>query len=519
MRKMWKDAKRHRAAGVATTAVGCLVVGGLAACSSPAAPTDRTGGDTMVLHLASSDGEGVGPVTYQGPTEFVEAVEEVSDGRLKVEVTWDYASGAADAESQLVEGIASGEVDGGWPATRAFARAGIEGLEAVEAPMLLTSEAAVEDLVSGDVADDVLAQLDGSGITGVGLMAAPLRRPVSGDRPLVAPDDWTGATFRVYNSPVQAAAVRALGARPVNMTHLWSDAVRVGDLDGAEIDFVDLTLPTYIRHATGNVVLWPKVFVAAFNEELFNELTEEQQRWIREAADRATTASVDAPYDASIDLQSACDRGTKVHEATAEQLSALRAAVAPVLEDLRRDPETADLMTSVDALADQHPNPDTLSPAGGCDGTEAETGDGLPTTAAPITEGTYRAEIPEDATSGVDNASGWSGTWTLRVQDGTYAFSCRPLDLPGTDCGHTNTTDVLDAGLLKGDDTTVWFVPDAKLMSDLTGCELPPTADDPDACLVLPAYSASWSQDGDQLTFSGASEQTLNLAPWQRVAD
>jgi TRAP-type C4-dicarboxylate transport system substrate-binding protein len=196
-----------RAASVAA-AVGCLLAGSLAGCSAPAAQTDRAGGDSIVLHLATSDGEGVDPRTNQGPMEFVDALEEVSEGRLEVDLTWGFASGAANAETQLVEAIESGEVDGGWPATRAFARAGVEGLEAVEAPMLLTSEAAVEELVNGDVADEVLAQLDGTGTTPVGLMAAPLRHPVSGERPLVGQEDWDGATFRVYNSPVQAAAVR-----------------------------------------------------------------------------------------------------------------------------------------------------------------------------------------------------------------------------------------------------------------------------------------------------------------------
>ena len=303
MNKLRNTTRNRPAAVVTASAIGCLLAGGLVACSAPAPGTDRAGGDTVVLHLATSDGEGIDPATYQGPTEFLNAVEEVSDGRLQVEVTWDYASGAADAETQLVEAIASGDVDGGWPATRAFARAGIEGLEAVEAPMLLISEAAVEELVSGNVADDVLAQLDGTGITAVGLMAAPLRRPVSGDKPLVSLQDWKGATFRVYNSPVQAAAVRALGARPVNMTHSWGEALRVGDLDGAEVDFVSQEVPTYVHHVTGNVVLWPKVFVATFNKELFDDLTEQQEAWIREAAERATAASVDAPYDASVDVQ------------------------------------------------------------------------------------------------------------------------------------------------------------------------------------------------------------------------
>ena len=508
---------RRPAAG-ATAVIVCLFAGGLAACNAPAAPTDRAGGDTVVLHLATSDGEGVDPATNQGPMEFVDALEEVSDGRLKVDLAWGFAPGAADAESQLVEAIASGEVDGGWPATRAFARTGVEGLEAVEAPMLLTSESAVEELVSGDVAGDVLAQLDGTGMTGVGLMAAPLRRPVSGKQPIVGPEDWKGVTFRVYNSPVQAAAVRALGGRPVNMTHAWSEALRVGDLDGAEVDVVTAQLPNEVHNITGNVVLWPKVFVTTLNEELFDSLTGQQQDWIRTAAARATAASVDAAYDSSVDLQAYCDRGTQVHEATVAQLDALRSAVAPVLRDLRDDPETAPLMRAVDRLAEKHPHTDAPSPAGGCEGADPEA-PGLPTADAPLPTGTYRAEIPEEATTEVGNGDGWSGTWTMTLHDGTYELTCRPLDLPGTDCGSTITEDVLEAGQLKGDDSTVWFIGDPDLLSQLTGCELPSTVDDPDACFVPPPYSASWRQRGDQLLFTDSETHHLTLAPWQRVSE
>lgn len=508
---------RRPAAGVCVAVMG-LLAGGLAACSAPTAPNDRAGGDTVVLHLATSDGEGIHPDQYQGPIEFVRALEDVSEGRLKVDLTWDYASGAADAETQLVEAIDGGEIDGGWPATRAFARAGIEGLEAVEAPMLLTSEAAVEELVSGDMTDDVLAQLDGTGMVPLGLMAAPLRRPVSSEEPLVGPWDWEGATFRVYNSPVQAAAVRALGGRPVNMTHAWVEALRVGDLDGAEVDVVTDELPREVHHITSNVVLWPKVFVTTFNEELFDSLSRQQQDWIREAAARATDASVEAPYDASADLQAYCDRGTRVHAATGAQLAGLRVAVAPVLRDLRNDPETADLMRAVDRLAAKHPDADSLPPTGGCGGAAQQTG-GLPTTDAPMPDGVYRAQIHEEATAEVGNGEGWSGVWTLRMEDGTFALSCRPLDAPGTDCGHATTDEALEAGQLKGDATTVWFIGDPQLMSELTGCELPATVDDPDACVVLPPYGASWRQQGDELFFTDTDVHHLTLAAWERVGE
>ena len=82
--------------------------------------------------------------------------------------------------------IASGEVDGGWPATRAFARGGVPGLEVVEAPLTITSYAAQKALVSGPVAAKLLARLDGSGVAGLGLTVGPLRRPFAANAPLLA---------------------------------------------------------------------------------------------------------------------------------------------------------------------------------------------------------------------------------------------------------------------------------------------------------------------------------------------
>ena len=98
-------------------------------------------------------------------------------------------------------------------------------------------------------------------------------------------------------------------------------------------------------------------------------------------------------------------------------------------------------------------------------------------------------------------------------------LTCRPLDLPGTDCGTTITDEELEAGQLKGDDTTVWFIGDPEMMSELTGCELPPTADDPDVCIMAPPYSASWRQEGDRLIFTDSEAHHLTLVPWQRVGD
>ena len=180
------------------------------------ATTVPSGGDTVVLRLATIDVVNGNGQAY-GPEAFVENLDAISGGQLQVEVLTDYGAGDAEAESQIVEDIAAGVIDGGWPTVRAFANAGITGLEAVEAPMTITSYDAEKALVSGPVADTVLSRLEGTGVVGLDLAVGPLRRPFAAGEPLLGPEDWQGARFRAYNSPVQADTITALGGEPVNI--------------------------------------------------------------------------------------------------------------------------------------------------------------------------------------------------------------------------------------------------------------------------------------------------------------
>ena len=338
----------------------------VAACqASPSA--DKAGAETVVLKLATIDSINNNGQSY-GPEAFVENLEEVSGGRLKVEVTTQYGQAAPEAESDLVEAIASGEVDLGWPSTRAFANAGITGLEAVEAPMMLTSYAAEKALVSGPVADKLLAKLDGTGVVGLDLAVGPLRRPFAAEAPLLGPADWAGATFRVYNSPVQTDAVRLLGATPVNLGFGWIDEVRAGRLRGVEFDIAQYAIDiaqyaqngntTEAGNVTANVVLWPKVFVLSVSQKRFDALSDEQQNWVREAADKAMQVSVDATYDETTLAQELCEKGVRFIAASPDQIAVLRTSLQPVLDGLAGDPANGTLLAEIQAIAADHPEPD-----------------------------------------------------------------------------------------------------------------------------------------------------------------
>ena len=116
---------RIRRVRIKTESVGrwaavAVTVALVAACSATSG-IDKAGGDTVALRLAAIDRVNNNGQSY-GPEAFVENLAKVSGGRIKVEVTTDYGDGAAEAESNLVKAIASGEVDGGWPSTRAGSR-------------------------------------------------------------------------------------------------------------------------------------------------------------------------------------------------------------------------------------------------------------------------------------------------------------------------------------------------------------------------------------------------------------
>ena len=110
----------------------------------------------------------------------------------------------------------------------------------------------------------------------------------------------------------------------------WLDEVLAGNLRGAEIDipqYYNNGLTTEAGNVTSNVVLWPKVYVLSLSQDTFDGLTDEQQGWVREAAEQAMQTSVEATYDETTLARELCEAGTRFIPASAEQLDALHAAV------------------------------------------------------------------------------------------------------------------------------------------------------------------------------------------------
>jgi TRAP-type C4-dicarboxylate transport system substrate-binding protein len=211
-----------------------------------------------------------------------------------------------------------------------------------------------------------MASLDGSGVVGLGLAVGPLRRPWSVSAPLTDLRNWRGVSIRTFHDPVQAAAVEALGALPVDASYTFPDLVRQGTLQAVETDVAQYARNGYGRLLpvlAANVVLWPRMPVIAMSRLRYGGMSAQQREWLRAAAGEAVRASVDHVYDDSAVAQRLCGAGVRVAEASPTQLAELHEAVRPVLDALAADPVTARSLAEVRKAAEPAaPEPLTVPP-------------------------------------------------------------------------------------------------------------------------------------------------------------
>lgn len=350
-------------------AVGIVLIAAMSACGANGGVADKTGGHTVVLTFATIDdinANGQEPA----PQLFVNEIESLSHGQIKVNLKEPFELGRPSAESDLVSAISRGQIDGGWPSTRAFQSAGIPGPDALEAPFVVTNVNAEAAIINGPAGAAVLASLDKTGVLGLALTEGPLRRPWSeAGHPLTTLAAWHGVTFRDYNSPVQDQTIRALGGVPVAASFNFPDLVHEKKLDGVETDVAQYEHDGYgplLPAAVRNAVLWPRMGVLALSRKTFDRLDQQQQGWVRQAALDAGRASVAYHYDEGHLATLLCGHGVHFYDASAAALAAMQAAVAPVISTLLADPTAGPVLRLVQKAVAANPGVDTPAVPASC---------------------------------------------------------------------------------------------------------------------------------------------------------
>jgi TRAP-type C4-dicarboxylate transport system substrate-binding protein len=341
----------QRLAVATATALALLPAGG---CDSN---VDKAGGrvpaETTVLRI----------VNARSAAELVpyrQELAERSDRQVILEGDDRFHADSLNGELHAIRAVQEGSTDLALVPARAFDQLGTTAFDALLAPLQVDTPELQEQVLSGDIAADMLDELRPLGLTGLGILPGPMRVPSGITRPLVTVEDYRGAVIGISPSTIAERSLRAIGARPVATTFEGAD---VTGFDGIDLQTTGIAGNEYdgtVRWITTNVNLWPRPLVLVMSTRRFDQLKPVHQEWLRAAA-QAAIAPTAAFQSDETDLAPMCRRG-RVHtvQASEVQLERLRHAFEPVLDSLRDDPTTAGYLERIAAM--RHSTPPAQAP-------------------------------------------------------------------------------------------------------------------------------------------------------------
>ena len=357
---------------------------------------------------------------------FVREAERLSNGTLKIVVEGESYSSADPAnEARLAAALRTGEAALALLPSRAWESQGISTFRALQAPFLVSSDGLLRRIVNGPISTQILRGTGQIDVIGLALLPDSLRRTL-GRRPFTSTASLRGARIRIVDSATTAAGLRALGANPVT-GYVASDVgpgLAKGRLDGAESSagsILDNNYQAVAKHLPANVVLFAKTNTIAIGRKAFERLSSEQQKALREAAAATLAASLEDNSTDAADLERLCQAGVQLARATPADLTALRQAVEPVYEMIRRDPATAKILDDIEQLKSAAP---PVNPPATCESKQAAPKEHSGRT---FPEGTYVTTLTANDFQGfAGNVADQVGTYTITLRDGHFRHVLTP---------------------------------------------------------------------------------------------
>ena len=460
---------------------------------------DKAGGPAtpVVLTLGTNDVPGDAGGAYI--EQFAADLARISGGLVTIEPR--YRAAGEDVvryDQRVAEMVRRGELDLGVVPARAFDELGVTSLQALQAPFLLTDDDAMDAVVAGTMRDDLLSGLPAAGYEGLALWPEELRHPYGFGAPILKLGDFRDLSVLSPFSRRSWDLMGALGAHPQDPND------RTVPTDGAEAGYrttANVNRPGVI---TGNVTFYPKIQALIAGGSSFSRLTDEQQRFVREAA-AATTAWVgENRQHEDVAAATYCRGGGVVVLANASDRAAIEAAAAPVLADLETDPLTKRLMGEIrDIVAAPRVPPFVAYPCGSlatASPTASASSAPEPTDDPAVLNGIYRADVSEAflVSAGINPSDAFfnGGIFTLTFEDGRFTHH---LSRDNSTCTGTYT--------VRGSRVTV-------------SCSFA------DGTAFSPLFSAAWTLEDGTLRFTHVEPANDLLAqamwagkPYVRIGD
>ncbi|MGK0468085.1 TRAP transporter substrate-binding protein [Clostridium sp.] len=230
-------------------------------------------------------------IVGQTDTAFKEKVEELSKGKIKIDVQ---ASGVLGAENDVLDSMlgGGGTIDMSRISAFALTSYGGEKSKLLSIPYTFVSREHFWNFATSDLAPEFLLEPheNDSGIRGLFYGEEGFRHFFTVE-PVNTIEDLKGMKIRVSNDPVMNGMVKGLGASPtvVSFGELYS-ALQTGVVDGAEQPIANYKSNAF-QEVAPNMILDGHTLGAiqvVITDAAWDKLTEEQQGILTEAGKYAS---------------------------------------------------------------------------------------------------------------------------------------------------------------------------------------------------------------------------------------
>jgi TRAP-type C4-dicarboxylate transport system substrate-binding protein len=292
-------------------------------------------------------------------TAWVNEVDQLSKGTLKITYVGDARAGQPDAETGTIADVRAGTFDLGSVGVRAFDLAGVTSFQPLLAPLLVDSLELESKVFDAGIPLEMLSGVSKVDLTGIGVLPGPMRKVLGVNKPFSKTGDFIHVVVGIQDSGVARQTFHTLGATPKPV----AGGASLDGLDAYDQQLSSIQGNHYTdqaKYVTGNLNLWPRPLVIIANHAAYDRLSQDQHDIMAAAAKDAVPVAMDAERadDANAVIR-LCKAGLTFDQSSDADLAAFEKALAPVYATIRKDPANAtrlDRITEIKQSLHRAPN-------------------------------------------------------------------------------------------------------------------------------------------------------------------
>lgn len=267
---------------------------------------------------------------YEGALKFKELVDSKTDD-FNIEI---YHSGQIADDRSAIEMLQFGTLEITIPSTSPLVNF-VKEYGVFDFPFTIPNPEVADAVLDGPFGDKMFSLLDSQNLVGIAWWENGFRNLTNNVRAVEKIEDLQGLKIRTMENDIHLDAWRAMGANPTPMafTELFT-AMQQGTVDGQENPYPTIDLSQYQEvqaYVSGtNHVYTPFIFL--FSKQIWDDLTQEQQEILQEAAVEAGKFNRQRSREVAEESLEKLKGNMTYSEITPEEHQRFQEAVQPVIE-------------------------------------------------------------------------------------------------------------------------------------------------------------------------------------------